>query len=163
MATAAVDRRALTRDDAESTARTRVQLVAGAVGAVFLLVGILGFVPGVVSNFDELSFASHRSGAELLGIFQVSVLHNIVHLDFGVVGLLLARKAERAATLFLLVGGLIYIVLAVYGAAIDHDASALNFVPVNEADSYLHLGLGSLMIMAGVLVTKGRDLRDLAA
>ena len=162
MATAAVDRRALTHEDAATAPRTRVQIVAGAVGAVFLLVGILGFVPGVVSNFDDLSFASHHSGAELLGLFQVSVLHNIVHLGFGVAGLLLARKGERAATLFLLVGGLVYIVLAVYGAAIEHDTSALNFVPVNEADSYLHLGLGSLMIAAGVVVTKGRDLRDLA-
>jgi hypothetical protein len=162
MATASVDRRALMHEDETTTTeRTRVQLVAGAVGAVFLLVGILGFVPGVVKNFDDLSFASHHSGAELLGIFQVSVLHNIVHLLFGVAGLALARKGERAATLFLLVGGLVYIVLAVYGAAIENGTSALNFVPVNEADSYLHLGLGSLMIAAGVVVTKGRDFREL--
>lgn len=146
-----------------ATDRTRhaVQLVAGAVGAVFLLVGILGFVPGVVSNFDDLGFASATSDAELLGVSQVSVLHNLVHLAFGAVGLLLARRSAGNATLFLLVGGLIYIVLAVYGAAIEHDASALNFVPVNEADSYLHLGLGVAMIASGVLTTKGQSLRDL--
>ena len=141
--------------------RHAVQLVAGAVGAVFLLVGVFGFVPGVVTNFDDLSFASHTSDAELLGLFQVSVLHNLVHLLFGVVGLVLARRSAANAALFLLAGGLVYIVLAVYGAAIGHDDSALNFVPVNEADSYLHLGLGVLMIVAGVFTTKGRDLRDL--
>jgi hypothetical protein len=144
------------------TRRSAVQLVAGAVGAVFLLVGVLGFVPGVVSNFNDLSFASHHSGAELLGLFQVSVLHNMVHLLFGMVGLFLARRGERMATLFLLAGGLVYIVLAVYGAAIEHDASALNFVPLNEADTYLHLGLGSAMILAGVATTKGREYRDLS-
>jgi hypothetical protein len=161
MATTTVDRRALIADDV-ATRRSPVRLVAGAIGAVFLLVGVLGFVPGVVTNFKDLSFASHHSGAELLGIFQVSVLHNIVHLLFGVAGLYLARQGERSAALFLMVGGLIYIVLAVYGAAIEHDASALNFVPVNEADSYLHLGLGSLMIAAGVATTRGREFRDLA-
>ena len=158
MATTTID--AGHRTDSERT-RHAVQLVAGAVGAVFLLVGVLGFVPGVVTNFDDLSFASHTSDAELLGLFQVSVLHNLVHLLFGVVGLVLARRSAANAALFLLVGGLIYIVLAVYGAAIEHDASALNFVPVNEADSYLHLGLGVLMITAGVLTTKGSTLDDL--
>ena len=161
MATTAVDRRALISEERTAT-RSAVQLVAGAVGAVFLLVGVLGFVPGVVTNFDDFSFASHHSGAELLGLFQVSVLHNIVHLLFGVVGLALARTSERKATLFLFVGGLVYLVLAVYGAAIKHDTSALNFVPLNEADSYLHLGLGTAMILAGVLTTRGREFRDLA-
>lgn len=157
MASTTVDRRALLSDEATTKpARRAVQLVAGAVGAVFLLVGILGFVPGVVSNLDDLSFAGNNSGAELLGLFQVSVLHNLVHLLFGVGGLLFARRGARPATLFLLVGGLIYIVLAVYGAAIEHDTSALNFVPLNEADSYLHLGLGSAMILAGVLTAKER-------
>ena len=155
MATTTVDRGALLSEDVKP-ARSAAQLVAGAVGAVFLLVGILGFVPGVVSNFDDLSFAGHHSGAELLGIFQVSVLHNLVHLLFGVGGLLLARRGTRPATLFLLVGGLIYLVLAVYGAAIEHDTSALNFVPVNEADSYLHLGLGAVMILAGALTARER-------
>jgi hypothetical protein len=156
MATTTVDRRALIAEERTERRTSAVQLVAGAVGAVFLLVGILGFVPGVVSNFDDLSFASHHSGAELLGLFQVSVLHNLVHLLFGVGGLIFARKGARAATLFLFVGGLVYIVLAVYGAAIEHDTSALNFVPLNEADTYLHLGLGSGMILAGVATTAAR-------
>ena len=159
MATTTVDRRALMSEERTERNASAVQLVAGAVGAVFLLVGILGFVPGVVMNFDDLSFAGHHSGAELLGLFQVSVLHNLVHLAFGVGGLLLARKSAQAATLFLFVGGIVYLVLAVYGAAIEHDTSALNFVPLNEADSYLHLGLGSAMILAGVVTTSLRQPR----
>jgi hypothetical protein len=48
----------------------------------------------------------------------------------------------------------VYLLLAVYGAAIGHDDSAANFVPLNEADTWLHLGLGVLMIGAGVATTR---------
>lgn len=133
----------------ESTAtRTPVQWTAAAVGGIFLLVGVLGFVPGITSHLGDLSFASHHSGAELLGIFQVSVLHNVVHLLFGVAGLALARRGDAAAKAFLLFGGLIYIVLALFGSVIELDG-ALNFVPVNSADNALHLTLGTVMILAG--------------
>lgn len=75
-----------------------------------MLVGILGFIPGIRSNYDSLGFAGHGSAALLLGIFQVSVLHNIVH-----------------------------------------DTPA-NFVPVNNADNWLHLILG--MITLAVLLSE---------
>ena len=71
---------------------TPVQKNALAVGAVFLPVGVLGFVPGITTNYDQLTFAGHHSVAALLGIFNVSVLHNLVHLAFGVAGIALARK-----------------------------------------------------------------------
>ncbi len=73
------------------TERTNIQNTALAVGIVFLLVGILGFVPGITTNYDQLSFASHHSEAMLLGVFQVSILHNIVHLLFGIAGIAVAR------------------------------------------------------------------------
>ena len=71
---------------------TNLQKAALVVAATFALVGILGFIPGVTTDFDKMEFAGHHSGAELLGIFGVSVLHNIVHLLFGVVGFALARS-----------------------------------------------------------------------
>lgn len=129
-----------------------VQTVALAVAAVFVLVGILGFIPGVTTDFDQLSFAGHESDAMLLGVFEVSVLHNLVHLAFGAVGLALARTASGARS-FLLVGGAIYLVLWLYGLLIDVDSSA-NFVPVNSADNWLHLGLGVAMILLGLLVPR---------
>ena len=58
------------------------------------------------TNYDELTFAGHESGALLLGIFAVSVLHNIVHLAFGVAGLLMARTFTGARG-FLIGGGVI--------------------------------------------------------
>jgi hypothetical protein len=125
-----------------------VRSMAGLVGAVFLLVGILGFIPGITSNYDTLSFAGNNSDAKLLGLFEVSILHNIVHLLFGVAGLAMA-KATKSATSYLIGGGIIYLVLTVYGFVIDQNSSA-NFVPVNNADNVLHLLLGIGMIALGL-------------
>ena len=80
--------------------RTPVQNVARLVGVVFLLVGIAGFIPGITTNlYDGLEFAGNDGNAELLGIFEVSVLHNIVHGLFGIAGLALAATCERRAHL----------------------------------------------------------------
>ena len=135
---------------------TLLQKAALVVAAVFALVGVLGFIPGVTTNYDQLELAGHGSEAELLGIFEVSVLHNVVHLLFGLVGLALARSWTGARA-YLLGGGAIYLVLALYGALIDHDKD-VNFVPVNIADNWLHLVLGLGMITLGlVLAGRGRD------
>jgi hypothetical protein len=128
------------------------RLAATVVGAVFLLVGILGFVPGITTHYGDLTFAGHMSEAKLLGIFQVSVLHNIVHVLFGIAGLVLAKQS-RTATTYLIVGGVIYLVLWVYGLVIGMDSSA-NFVPVNSADNWLHLLLGLGMVALGLVARR---------
>jgi hypothetical protein len=144
-----------TRSSYDLAAMTPTQKAAAAVGAVFLLVGILGFIPGVTTDYGDMSFAGHESEAMLLGIFQVSILHNLVHLAFGVAGLAMARRFDQAR-LFLIGGGVIYLALWLYGMAIDHESDA-NFVPVNTADDWLHFGLGVGMIGLGLLVPKVAD------
>ncbi len=115
----------------------------------FLVVGIAGFIPGITTHYSDMSFAGHDSGAKLLGVFQVSVLHNLVHLLYGVAGILLSRTSSGART-FLVGGGLIYLVLTVYGVLVS-EGSGWNFVPVNHADNLLHLGLGLGMVIFGLL------------
>jgi len=134
------------------TSRTPVQMAAMVVGVVFLLVGIAGFIPGLTTNYDTLQFAGHHSEALLLGLFQVSILHNLVHLAFGVAGLALARTV-RGAYLYLVVGGVVYLLLWLYGLLIGHD-SAANFVPLNNADNWLHLLLAVGMIGLGLALGK---------
>jgi hypothetical protein len=134
-----------------------LRLAARVVGVVFLLVGVLGFVPGITSDYGDMTFASHESMAMLLGIFQVSILHNIVHLLFGVAGIVLSRTDSGART-YLVGGGVVYLVLWIYGLVIDQ-ASAANFVPVNTADNWLHLLLGVGMIGLGVLLSRRRGVR----
>jgi Domain of unknown function (DUF4383) len=126
-----------------------VQKAALLVGAVFLLVGVLGFIPGITTNYDDLAFAGEDSDAELLGLFKVSILHNIVHLLFGVAGLALARTWEGART-FLIGGGVIYLLLWLLGLV-----GGLDWLPANDVDHWLHFVLGIGMIGAGVVTTRG--------
>ncbi|MEB3371578.1 DUF4383 domain-containing protein [Saccharopolyspora sp. S2-29] len=133
-----------------SMTKSPARIAATVVAGVFLLVGILGFIPGVTTEYEGMTFAGHHSTAMLLGIFQVSILHNIVHLLFGIVGLALARTAGGAIS-FLVGGGAVYLVLWIYGLIVDMD-SAANFVPLNTADNWLHLFLGLGMIAVGALI-----------
>ncbi|GAB1511684.1 DUF4383 domain-containing protein [Actinophytocola sp. KF-1] len=125
------------------------RLASAAAGAVFLLVGVLGFLPWATTGHDGMTFAGHESTAELFGVFQVSVLHNLLHVAFGVAGLALATSA-RGARVFLVGGGLVYVALFAYGLVVARDADV---VPVNAADNWLHLGLAvgllALAFLAG--------------
>ena len=135
-----------------SMTATSVQTAATVVAVIFLAVGVLGFIPGITTDFDTIEFAGHESEAMLLGVFQVSILHNIVHLLFGVAGLALARTAAGARN-FLIGGGIAYAVLWLFGLVVDEDSSA-NFVPLNNADDWLHLGLAVGMVTLGVLLSR---------
>lgn len=140
---------AMTQEEAK-TRTTPAQKAARVVGAAFLLVGVLGFVPGVTTGVSDMTFGGHHSDAFLLGVFQVSVLHNIVHLLFGVAGLALSKSAKGSKG-YLLVGGVAYLALWVYGLVVDMTSQA-NFVPLNTADNWLHLGLGVAMVALGLLM-----------
>ena len=139
---------------ATGTGRTTLQGVALAVGIVFLLVGVAGFIPGITTNYNDLSLAGHQSDAKLIGLFQVSVLHNVVHLLFGVVGVA-ASRSWTGARRYLVGGGAVYLVLWLYGLLVDKESSA-NVVPVNAADDWLHLVLGLGMIALGVFGPRRR-------
>lgn len=133
---------------------TAAQGAAVVVGAAFLLFGILGFIPGITTEYDMLEWAGHRSAAKLFGIFEVSILLNVVHLASGVVALVLARSFS-GARVFLFGGGVIYLALWIYGLLIDRE-SAANFVPLNNADNWLHLGLGVAMLILGLTLAASR-------
>ena len=132
-----------------------VQGAAVLVAAAFLIVGVLGFIPGVTTHYDQLQWLGHHSDARLFGIFEVSGLHNVVHMAFGVAGLAMARTYAMARAYFL-VGGLAYLGLWFYGLFIDRGSPA-NFVPVNDADNWLHFGLAVGMMLLGVTLAGQHD------
>jgi hypothetical protein len=130
------------------TERTPLQTVALFVGIGFLLVGILGFIPGITTNAPG-DFSGSDSDAELFGIFEVSILHSIVHLLYGLVGIALARTWDGART-FLIGGGVIYLLLWILGLI-----GGANWIPTNSADDWLHFVVGVGMVGAGFLL--GRE------
>jgi hypothetical protein len=130
--------------------RTPIQLAATLVGLTFLVAGVGGFIPGVTTNAGDIALYGHESPAMLLGLFQVSILHNVIHLVFGVAGLVMAKAAAKT---YLVAGGLIYLVTWLYGVAIG-PATKLNFVPLNDADNWLHLALGAGMAAVGLALGK---------
>ena len=127
--------------------RTPVQSLAALVGVTFLVVGILGFVPGITTHYGDLSFAGHGSGAKLIGLFQTSILHNLVHIAFGV-GILMAKTAEGARS-YLIGGGVVYLIVWLIGLI-----GGLEWLPVNTADNWLHFALGLGMVGLGFVTAR---------
>ncbi|RKO26210.1 DUF4383 domain-containing protein [Pseudarthrobacter phenanthrenivorans] len=132
--------------------RADVQNVGIGVGIVLMLVGLLGFIPGVTTEYSELRFFGPDSQAMLFGVFQVSMLLNIVQVAIGATGWAMSRS-EHGARNFLLGAGALYIVLAIFGLSVGVD-SAANFLALNMLDNWTHLGLGIVMILAGWLFSR---------
>jgi Domain of unknown function (DUF4383) len=139
------------REGAAGRDRTDIQKASLAFGVIFLLVGILGFIPGITGDYGEL-LAFDDQGAGLLHTFGVNILENIAHLLFGVAGLLAAATWAASKNYFIW-GGVIYLALWLYGILIDLDSSA-NFFGLNEASNWLHLVLGLVMLAVGFLLSR---------
>src|SRR5688572_15003725 len=122
-----------------------VQRVAQLFGVVFLLVGILGFV-ATGMNMD----ANMDTAPKLLGLFPVNALHNIVHLAFGVWGLLAARTLA-GATQFAKVAGGIYIVLTILGFIAP---TTFGLIPIGGNDIWLHAIIGIVLLYVGIQAGK---------
>ena len=109
--------------------RTIPEILGLAFGAIYLLVGIVGFF---ITGFDD--FAGHTD--ETLLIFQINPLHNIVHILIGLAGIALSRTLAGARTYgWLLAVG--------YGAAFVYGLLAAgedwDFLNINAADNVLHI------------------------
>jgi hypothetical protein len=137
--------------------RSLAQTLTLLFGIAFLGAGVLGFIPGITTNVGDMKFAGNDSPSELLGLFQVSILHNIVHLLFGIAAIALARTWEGART-YLLGAGVIYLVLFLYGVLVSNRSDA-NFVPINSADDWLHLVLGVALLGSWYVSRTGDEVR----
>ena len=133
--------------------RTDVQNVAMGVGIVLIVVGILGFIPGVTTQYDSLAIVGPNSTALFLGLFQVSMLLNVVQLAIGATGWAMSRNNPMGARNFLMGFGLLYIVLSVYGLIVG-EASAANFLSLNAMDVWAFMILGLVMVGAGWLMSR---------
>ena len=116
-------------------------------GAVYVLVGILGFAVTSGVGF----FATE--GGLLLGIFEVNIFHNVAHILIGA-GLLLAgiSNASAAKTVNSIVGGA-YLVLGLAGLFLI--GTMLNILALNVADNVLHFGSAAILLAVGLGADKG--------
>ncbi|WBQ03397.1 DUF4383 domain-containing protein [Kribbella sp. CA-293567] len=140
---------------------TLVQHLARWISGALIALGLFGFVPGLTTHVSGLSWAGRGSTASLFDLIQVSVLHNVVHLAVGAGALATARRPPAARRL-LAAGGLLYSGLAVYGWALNRGWASWNFLPFNEAGSWLHLLLALVLVMsaAGAPGLSYTELRD---
>jgi hypothetical protein len=119
-----------------------VKRVAMVFGVVFIIIGVLGFtVPGGMAMGDA------ANAPKLLGLFPVNLLHNLVHILFGVWGLAAARSFSGAVA-FCKLGGMIYLALAVVGLVAP---TTFGLIPLGANDVFLHTALGVLLVWAGFM------------
>jgi hypothetical protein len=132
--------------------RSALQTAALVVSALFVILGIAGFIPGITQNAPG-DFMGENSPGSIFDAFQTSILHNLVHLLFGVVGIVLARTWDGARK-FLIGGGLVYLVLWLIGML-----SAMDWLPADVTDHWLHFVLGVVMLALGLLLSRRSDFR----
>ncbi|RAV13960.1 DUF4383 domain-containing protein [Mycolicibacterium sp. GF69] len=121
-----------------------VQAAALFVGPVLIVLGVLGFLPGITHDFDRLAWFGHESGARLVGAFAVSGLQNTVNVVIGALGLVLARS-YAAARAYFLGGGLVYAALWTHALIAAHDFAPMPFA------------FAVIMIILGLTLAGQRD------
>lgn len=123
------------------------RLVATIFGAVYLVVGALGFaVTGGVGFIAT-------EGGLLLGIFEVNPLHNIAHLLIGAALLIGGLKSVTAAKAVNIVVGAVYLLLGVVGFFLV--GTALNILALNTFDHFLHLVSALVLLGVGLAAERG--------
>jgi len=133
--------------------KTDIQRAAMLFGAVFALVTILGFIPGVTTNYDGLT-TFDGVGAEIFGIVGVNILENIAHALFAVAGFAAAASWAASKNYFIW-GGVVYLALWLYGLlGGSNDDSKANFLGMNSASDWLHFVLGVAMLAIGYLLSR---------
>lgn len=119
---------------------TLAQKFATTFGGVYVLIGILGFVPfvgGTASQTPDF----------LLGIFGITAAHNVVHLLIGL-AFLAASRSDANARLASTVIGAAYLLVGVIGLfGLDAVNDLLN---INGADNVLHFVSGFAALAVGM-------------
>jgi hypothetical protein len=113
-----------------------LKTIAVIFGVIFVAVGALGWIPAV------------NPGGKLLGLFDVNVAHNLVHLATGIVAIVVGMMSDKASKLFFQVFGVIYALVAVLGF-VSGDQPLLGMVNNNAADTWLHVVIAVVALYVG--------------
>jgi hypothetical protein len=110
-------------------------------GLLFLLGGILGFVPGVTKD------------GMFLGIFMVNTPHGIVHLASGAIFLIASMAGARFTRLWFQIFGILYGAAAAIGFKVG-DGMIFGLISNNRYDSWGHAALALVMLLIGFAVPR---------
>ena len=141
--------------EAAPTSAGPITLFARAVGGLLILLGVLGLVPGITADYDQLGF--YRTGAELFGLFATSVVSASVLILLGSTALAFSGSVRQAHKTVCWIG-LTFLVVAVAGAGLMVNSPS-DLKPVNAAANWLHLVLG-VVVLAGAGASRAKHLAD---
>jgi uncharacterized protein DUF4383 len=111
---------------------------AMALGVIYIVVGVLGFVPRLLTSPAEAPpLTVNQSYGYLFGLFPVNILHSLVHLAIGVWGVLAARSALGGARTYAASVAVIFGVLTVMGF-IPRLNTVFGLIPLFGHDVWLH-------------------------
>jgi Domain of unknown function (DUF4383) len=128
--------------------RTTGEKIAGIFGATYVAIGLLGFVAT-----SGVGFAGTQ-GNDLLGIFEINPLHNVVHLAIGIALLAAFAAGARAVTVVAGLIGVVYIAVGVVGFFVE--GTDANILALNVNDHLLHLASGAFLVLAASLARQPR-------
>jgi hypothetical protein len=118
-------------------------------GIVFLLVGVAGFIPQLLAPFEpsDPPLSVTATSGLLFGLFPVNVLHNLVHVVFGIWGIAAWRSLPRSRFYGQAVA-VVYAVLVVMGF-IPGLNTTFGLIPLHGHDIWLHLLLAGVAAYFG--------------
>ncbi len=133
--------------------RLPIQQAALVFGVVFLVLGVLGFIPGITTDAGGADFTEH--GGRLFGVFGTSGLDNLVRLVFGVLGVVLGLRSAFGSAVYLGVGGVFYFLIWLYSVLADPTVSN-DGMGIGAADWALNTVLGLGMVVVAVITRPRR-------
>ena len=128
---------------------TPVQKAARISAIVLAVLAVLGFIPGITADYDQLGITGNGPDAQLFGLLAISVLHNVLLLLFAALLLVSARRAGAAKVTFMALG-LFNLLAALYGL-INARYESETWVPAGVSDNWFHLVLGAVLFFLGLL------------
>jgi hypothetical protein len=120
---------------------TLVQRLAQLFGIAFIVLAVVGFFASGGTMLADPAYAPH-----VFGLFPVNLLHNLVHLAFGIWGVF-ACRSWAAARAYCLISGVIYGVLAVLGLIVP---ATFGIMPIGGNDIWLHAVIAAVLVVGGL-------------
>ena len=113
--------------------RWNASYIATVFGWIFIIVGVLGFIPNPLVYSD--------------GFFHVNAAHNVVHLVAG--ALLVASPYFGAPVTTIRVVAVVYALVAIIGFIAPNIATLDGAIAMNHADHWLHALLAAILLLIG--------------